>query len=96
MMLDRRVRAELTARENRGDVGGEYRYVISRNDSTPPYYPAFRHYVSPAVLSSGSGDEWRTGFPGYSIGAVERCLEIVREDPRWRISCQQHKFLSTR
>ena len=97
--LDHNVREELAQRVRTQDhrsEGGEYRYVISRNDSTPHYNPAHRHYVSPAVLSSGRGDEWKTGFPGYSRGAVERCLEIVRSDPRWRISTQIHKLLGVR
>lgn len=76
---------------------GEYRFVIgSRNAPQPPYMGAFRHYVSPAVKSDGAGTEWRTGWPGFVPGALERCLEIVQDDPRWRISVQQHKQWSVR
>ena len=75
----------------------EYRYVIGgQAEPVPPYHEAYRHYVSPAVLSDGSGTEWQTGFPGFAPGAMERCLEIVQQEPRWRISCQQHKFLGIR
>ncbi len=76
--------------------GGEYRYVITPNSDMPNYEPAPRHYVSPAVLSDGSGLEWQQGFPGFVPGAVNRCLSIIRRDPRWRISCQQHKILGVR
>lgn len=76
---------------------GEYRYVVSgRDDPVPPYREAARHYVSPAILSDGSGEEWKTGFPGFVPGAVERCLEIVEDDPRWRLSLQTHKFIGVR
>lgn len=78
----------------------EYRFVIGGKaiDNWPQYYTASKHYVSPAVLSDGSGDEWKNGkgFPGFAPGAVERCLQIVKADPRWRISVQTHKFLEVR
>ena len=76
--------------------GGEYRYVIAADTQHPVYYSARRHYVSPAVQSDGSGQEWKTGFPGFAPGAVSRCLEIIKNDPRWRISIQTHKILGVR
>ncbi len=75
---------------------GEYRYVISGDSEAPPYLEAFRHYVSPAVLSDGMGKEWQTGFPGFVPGALQRCQEIVWRDPRWRISLQTHKLMGVR
>lgn len=88
-----RVRLEVATRK----AGAEYRYVIGgRSVPAPPYYAASRHYVSPAVRSDGSGEEWKTGFPGFAVGALERCLEIVQADPRWRISTQQHKLWCVR
>lgn len=74
----------------------EYRYVIAGPDPIPPFLAAKCHYVSPAVLSDGSGTEWQKGFPGFAPGAIERCLEIVQADPRWRISVQTHKFMAVR
>lgn len=75
-----------------GQASGEYRYVIGSADApAPPFGPAFRHYVSPAVLSDGLGLEWEKDFPGFVPGALARCLAIVQENPRWRISVQQHK-----
>jgi len=73
--------------------GGEYRYVITRNSPDPLYYEAVAHYVSPAVKADGLGMEWKHGFPGFAPGAVERCLQIIYEDPRWAISIQTHKVL---
>lgn len=73
---------------------GEYRYVVGADPEYMPYYfEAWRHYVSPAVLSDGSGQEWRKGFPGFVPGAVARCLAIVQRDPRWQLSIQSHKIL---
>lgn len=75
----------------------EYRYVIGhRRAPKPPYWTAQAHYVSPAVHSDGTGTSHMGGFPGFAEGAVERCLEIVREDPRWKLSVQTHKFLGVR
>lgn len=98
-LLDPRVSSELQRRayhKNTVEYGAEYRYVITADSSIPPFLAAQRHYISPAVLSAGSGTEWQDGFPGYSTGAVERCLKIVEKDPRWRISTQIHKMLGVR
>ena len=75
---------------------GEYRYVIGADSALPPHYNAFRHYLSPAVLSDGSGKEWQSGFPGFVPGAIARCLELCQQDPRWWISIQQHKIIGVR
>lgn len=86
-----------------GDFAGRYpekvewRYVISGPDTPrPPYYPGARHYLSPAIKADGEGMEWKTGFPGFAEGAVDRCLAIIEEEPRWRLSLQTHKFLGVR
>lgn len=75
---------------------GEYRFVIGPDSNTPQYRRAFRHYLSPATISDGSGTEWKTGFPGFVPGAMERCQEIIRQDPRWRLSTQDHKYWGLR
>lgn len=76
---------------------GEYRYVVSsRNEPAPTFLPAYRHYVSPATIADGSGTEWQEGFKGFVPGAVERALEIVQDDPRWRLSLQTHKITRQR
>lgn len=75
----------------------EWRWVISnRDEPTPPFYAGLRHYLSPAIMSDGTGLMWKQGFPGFVPGALERCLEIVREDPRWRLSMQAHKVWGVR
>lgn len=74
----------------------EYRHVIGPDDIMPEYRPAYRHYLSPAVLSDGTGQEWRMGFPGFVPGAVGRCLELCEADPRWRLSLQTHKIIGVR
>lgn len=93
--LDPRVESLLALRATQGR--DEYRYVISGGeDPAPQWCLAYRHYVSPAVLADGAGREWESGFPGFVPGALERCLEIVQEDPRWRISLQIHKLMGMR
>lgn len=84
-------------KEHMANHPGEYRYVITGPDAEkPPFYPARRHYLSPAVISDGSGELHYEGFPGFVDGAVERCTEIIQNDPRWRISFQSHKFVGAR
>lgn len=94
----RQVEIELGRRRLWSDNrGGEYRYVIGSRDAlAPTYHPAMRHYVSPAALSDGSGEELARGFSGFVPGALERCLEIVQADPRWTLSVQQHKLWRVR
>jgi organic radical activating enzyme len=79
-------------------VVNEYRYVITGpQDPHPPFYPANQHYVSPALQADGKGLEAQMGYtPNFVMGAVERCVMIVKEDPRWRISLQTHKWLRIR
>lgn len=82
----------------RSMIPDEYRYVISGPDTpVPPYHPARRgNYLSPAFEADGSG-QYHFHHGGRIIpGAAERCMEIVRADPRWRISLQTHKFLGVR
>lgn len=95
--LDPQLIGMMALRETMSDgLGAEYRYVIAGDSPTPPYRLTTRHYLSPAVVSDGSGEEWRKGFPGFAPGAVARCLDIVTRDPRWRISIQTHKVLGVR
>lgn len=95
--LDAQLIGMVALRETMSDeLGAEYRYVIAGDSPAPPYRLATRHYLSPAVVSDGSGEEWRKGFPGFAPGAVARCLDIVANDPRWRISIQTHKVIGVR
>lgn len=75
---------------------GEYRHVIGPDSPMPPVRAAQAHYLSPAMQADGSGLEWQQGVPGFVPGAVERCLELVQQDPRWRLSLQTHKWLRAR
>lgn len=53
-------------------------------------------YLSPAMLADGRGMEHEDGTPGWAPGALERALELVRTDPRWRLSLQTHKWIGVR
>lgn len=78
----------------------EYRYVITgRGDAIPPFDDNgfSQHYVSPALMADGSGLEAQRGIiPAFVEGAVDRCIEIVQQDPRWKISLQTHKWMLVR
>lgn len=79
----------------------EWRFVISADSPTPPAMyecsEAGQFFVSPAFEADGSGQEHLRGeLPRFSKGAVDRCLEIVKSNPRWRLSIQSHKFLRVR
>lgn len=76
----------------------EYRYVLSGPDAEkPPYLPAPAHFVSPALEADGKGLEALKGYtPKFVTGAVRRCVEIVRNDPRWRLSLQTQKWIQVR
>ena len=71
----------------------ELRYVITPDSGHPVWMEADDHYVSPATIADGSG---AIEFDGFVPGAVERCMEIVKLDPRWKISIQSHKVLGQR
>jgi len=73
----------------------EYRYVIAdRYQDQPPFQPAIFHYVSPAMRANGTGLEYTSPTPVQFVpGAVERCLEIVKHDPRWCLSLQTQKWI---
>lgn len=83
-------------------IAHEFRYVISGpNAPCPPYIENKNdpvHYLSPALIADGTGMEWQDPnyFPKFAPGAVERCMEIILADPRWRLSLQTHKWLRVR
>ncbi len=80
-------------------IPGEFRYVITnREEDLPPFIAARNgHYLSPALLADGLGMEAQgTEVPRFVPGAVERCTELVQQDPRWRISLQAHKWMMVR
>lgn len=80
----------------------ELRYVVSGMDAPLPEYhrellPDVMRYVSPALAADGTGMEHTRGeTPAFAPGAVDRCLQIVQNDPRWRLSLQTHKWIRVR
>lgn len=80
----------------------EFRWVIAGRESpVPPIIENSRdpeYYLSPALCADGTGTEWHDPnyTPRFATGAVERCLEIIQADPRWRLSLQTHKWLRVR
>jgi len=80
----------------------ELRFVITgRHDPVPRLRPICKDdvdlFVSPALLADGMGQEHeKEDIPEFVPGALVRCLEIVMEDPRWRLSLQTHKWARVR
>jgi organic radical activating enzyme len=59
----------------------ELRYVVAAGDQVPdPACQAAHYFVSPAF----NGDQ-------VQPGALERCIDICRSTPPWRLSVQDHK-----
>lgn len=84
-------------------MADEFRWVISGPDSeVPPFYAAQNsyalRYLSPALLADGTGKEWEDPayMPRFAPGAVDRCMEIIAQDSRWRLSLQTHKWTRVR
>lgn len=65
----------------------ELRYVRSAGQALPkPRATAHHKYLSPVFNPSGS----------INAASVEWCLQMVRENPSWRLSLQTHKFINAR
>lgn len=87
-------------------IARELRFVVTgRHMTLPRIPPATRDdvdlFVSPAVIADGMGMEiaqyLESGtVPMFVEGAAERCLEIIRENARWKLSVQMHKWLMLR
>lgn len=83
------------------DYAHEYRVVITGPDDFEPILPVHlqtqKLYLSPALMADGTGLEYQQPEPPKFVpGAVERCLEIIRASPRWRLSLQTHKWIRVR
>lgn len=75
----------------------EVRTVITADSPTPLFYRHAVNYVSPALEADGTGLEHTQGItPKFAAGAVDRCMEIVLQEPRFRLSLQTHKWLRVR
>lgn len=75
------------------DGVNEFRYPLSEDDDAPdidklPF--AFNYYVSPVFL----GEE-RVRM-AISPASIEKCLQTIKNDQRWKMSIQTHKVLRVR
>lgn len=70
---------------------GEFRYPVSRNLEIPSIddLPPARHYFLSPIFDGGEG----SGKALFSQENLSLCLDLIRKDPRWRLSVQMHKFL---
>lgn len=75
--------AEHTLRVGKVD---ELRYVRDHGHGIPkPALKADHYFVSPACEPSG-----------YDQRTIAWCIQLVKENPKWRLSLQTHKILSIR
>jgi organic radical activating enzyme len=72
---------DLRCCEKRAFVLGELRYVIAAGQPLPqPRCVANHYFLSPAFDGEG-----------MNIAALNWCIELIRDNPQWRLSVQQHK-----
>lgn len=76
--------AEHTLRQKRAD---EVKYVRHTGMALPePSIEATHHYISPAFRPDGS----------VSREDLDWCIQLVKDNPTWRLSIQTHKLLLIR
>jgi len=64
----------------------ELKYVRNRSQGIPhPKLFADHYFISP---------EFDGDYP--NIGNIEHCIRLVKENPQWKLSLQEHKFLKIR
>lgn len=71
----------------------EFRYVIQANDEVPDVsrLPKAQHYYLSPIFE---GEEQKR-FE-YKPENVSRCIELVKENPPWKLSLQTHKITGIR
>jgi len=82
----------------------ELKYVRHRGQGIPrPSVTADHYLISPAFdsITVPSGNEAGVGAAYRTIhrpatGAMEWCIQLVKENPTWRLSVQQHKSWAIR
>jgi 7-carboxy-7-deazaguanine synthase len=66
--------------------GDELKFVLKTGDSLPQKTGNFKHYlISP---------EMNYDVPNFEN--INYCIELVKNNPEWRLSTQSHKFLKIR
>lgn len=72
-------------RESVWNVANEVRHVLQWGDSLPEFREGKANLLSPV-------------FDGHCLlpSAVEWCVGLVKDDPRWRLSVQTHKLIGVR
>ena len=66
----------------RQDVADEVKYVRGYGQGIPkPTCQAKHQLISPATIGNT-----------FDPRAIDWCLELIKENPKWRLSCQLHKM----
>ena len=71
---------------------GEYRYPVAPGLAVPSIDdlpPASHYFLSPIFTGTTLNGEKND----FSRRNLRLCLDLIRRDPRWRLSVQMHKFL---
>jgi len=81
-----KVAEHVVARKFRGTHIDELKYVRNKSQGIPrPRLKADHYYVSP---------EFDGDYPNEEN--IRHCIDLVKENPKWRLSIQEHKFLKIR
>ena len=70
---------------------GEFRYPVAKGLEIPSIddLPSARNYFLSPIFE-GKAD---SGKELFSQDNLALCMDLIRKDPRWRLSVQMHKFL---
>ncbi len=68
------------------DYGDEIKYVLKKGDKLPEKIGNFKNYLLSPQMNYDSPD----------MENINYCVEIIKNNPEWRLSIQNHKFMNIR
>lgn len=66
--------------------GDELKFVLKKGDKVPEKFGNFKEYLLSPEMNYNS--------PNFEN--IDYCIEIIKNNPDWRLSIQSHKFLNIR
>lgn len=66
--------------------GDEIKYVLKKGDKIPPKTGNFKNYLISPQMNYNSPDMENLNY----------CVELIKNNPEWRLSIQSHKFMNIR
>lgn len=67
-------------------TGDELKYVIKKGDVIPLKIGNFKHYMLSPEMN----------YDSPNMENLNYCIDLVKENPDWRLSIQSHKFMKIR